>query len=34
MQKEENLSTMNQLMAQIQELQDKANSLTDAKNFL
>ena len=31
--KEENPSTVNQFMVQIQKLQDKANSLTDAKEF-
>ena len=29
----ENLSTVNQLLAQIQELQDKVNSLSDAREF-
>ena len=32
-QQEENPSTVNQLLAQIQELQDKVNSLDDAKEF-
>ena len=33
MQQEENPSTVNQLLAQILELQDKVNSLNDAKEF-
>ena len=33
MQQKENLSTLNQLMAQIQELQDKVKSLNEAKEF-
>ena len=33
MQQKENPSTVNQLMAQIQELQDKVNPLNDAKEF-
>ena len=32
-QKEESKSTVNQLMVQIRELQDKVNSLNDAKEF-
>ena len=32
-QQKENPSTVNQLMVQIQELQDKVNSLNDAKEF-
>ena len=32
-QKEDNPSAVNQFMVQIQELQDKVNSLTDAKEF-
>ena len=33
MQQKENLSTLNQVMARIQELQDKVKSLNDAKEF-
>ena len=33
-QKEESKSTVNQLMVQIQELQDKVNSLIDAKSSM
>ena len=33
MQKEESKSTVNQLMVQIPELQDKGNSLNDANEF-
>ena len=32
-QKEENPSTMNQLLVQIQELEDKVNTLNDTKEF-
>ena len=32
-QEEESKSTVNQLVVQIQELQDKVNSLNDAKEF-
>ena len=31
--KKENPSTVNQLLAQVQEVQDKVNSLSDAKEF-
>ena len=34
MQQRENHSTVNQLLAQIQDLQDKVNSLSDAREIL